>query len=402
MALNLIGKIELDGAGFERGLHRAGEHVADFAKNAAVAAFGFYGVEESIRKTVETATELVNESKRLDLTVEQLQLLRQAAKDGGTEMDSLAGAFEKLNVARQKALSGSKDGQKISASFEKLGVTEQQLRTQTAAALFMGPLAHAVGTHNVADISKELKDILGKSFGAAIPVLKTDFDELSEKMHKLGSVMDADTAVKLKALGDNFELLKNIMAAQLGPVLLTFVEAILAMIGKIKGAAAFWGTITEHLETLTPETAKADVMTKNGSGKINFWKAIWAEMFEGGAAKPEVKNIPATEAAKAVEDDWTKTVDEMRKKLEKEAKDISHPKPIHVDEDESTPKGKKVHIPEDALVKVGNFLGANGQTIERVNQQKIALLKRIADTNDKILMKTQSSGGTFGTVSFPT
>jgi len=45
----------------------------------------------------------------------------------------------------------------------------------------------------------------------------------------------------------------------------------------------------------------------------------------------------------------------------------------------------------DALVKVGNFLGTNGNTISRVDQRKIHLLERIADN-------TKSRGGhsTFG------
>src|SRR6185312_11847101 len=98
-----MAEIGLDGSGFERGLRKIGSDAAASVKNLAVQAFGIYAIEQAIAKTVETATDLVNESKRLSLTVEQLQLLRQAAKNGSVEMDTLATAFERLDVARAKA-----------------------------------------------------------------------------------------------------------------------------------------------------------------------------------------------------------------------------------------------------------------------------------------------------------
>ncbi len=399
MGLNLVGKIELDGAGFERGLHRAGDQVADLAKHAAIAAFGFYGVEESIKKTVETATELVNTSKRLDVTVEQLQLLRQAAKDGGTEMDTLASAFEKLDIARAKAFAGDKGA---IAAFNRLGITQDQLQKQTAASLFTGSISNAAKNNSVEDIGPALKEILGKGFGALIPTLKTDFDELSGKMKKLGSIMDTETAVKLKAVGDEFDLLKNIMATQLGPVLLTVIESLIVLIGKlhstgvgleellnskdgpVKGLASFGKMVVDSVINKIPG-ALGEKLQDASDG---YYQSIF-----GLSPKDALNNVLG--AGQAFSDDDQEQQDKIeafRQRLREEADALNNPTPRRGDEAPTTPEKKLHNIPADALVKVGNFLGSNGNTIERVNQQKIQLLQRIADSNDKIFMNIQRNG----------
>ena len=47
MGLKLIGEVALDGSGFERGLTR----MAGSVKGFIASAFGFYGVEQALRKT---------------------------------------------------------------------------------------------------------------------------------------------------------------------------------------------------------------------------------------------------------------------------------------------------------------------------------------------------------------
>lgn len=382
MGLKLMAEIGLDGSGFERGLHHIGQEAARSVKNLAVEAFGIYGIEQAIAKTVETATDLVNESKRLDVTVEQLQLLRQAAKDGGTEMGTLASAFEKLDIARAKALSG--DAAAMTA-FTKLGVSKDDLKTQTAATLFTNQISGAVKGGNVESLAPVLREVLGKGFGEIIPVLKTDFDELGDKMKRLGSIMDTETAVKLKALSDNFDLLKNILATQLGPVLLSFLEALIPVIGKIKELSAFIGALvaggwkkaakdfwTAHQARKTivgHDAAQAMGLPDNAESKSKFEEAKkFLEEYDEKVAEAGKAAIDAGSA-------FDKMVQGIREKLQKEADDLSHPKPINPDV--GLVKAKKLHaIASDSLIKVGNFLGANGNTISRVDQRKISLMEK--------------------------
>lgn len=377
MALKLIAEIALDGSGFERGLQRMGRSAASSVKSLAVQAFGIYGVEQAIAKTVETASDLVDASQRLDVTVEQLQLLRQAAKDGGTEMSNLASAFEKLDQARAKALAGDKDAM---AAFAKLGVTQAQLKTQTAATIFTGSVSSAVKNGNVENLGPVLKEILGKSFGELIPVLKTDFDELGDKMKKLGTIMDTDTAVKLDALGDNFSLLSGIIAVQLGPVLVQVAVLFLEMIGKVKAFGSFIGALSEKgivkgTATLAREmldTPVGKLVDITGAGKLIADQIVSEKdrdelMSKSGAAFVET------------DDAFKKILDGIMAQLAKSADELKNPKPIVPQIDTEKPKAARIATQSDALVRVGNFLGTNGNTISRVDQRKIDLLNKIVE-----------------------
>lgn len=376
MGLNLIGKIELDGAGFERGLHRATESVTEFVKSATIAAFGFYGVEEAIHKTVETASELVDTSKRLSLTVEQLQLIRQAARSSGTDLETVASALEKIDVARGKIQRGDEEGKKLLRDFERLGVTERMLQTRTAASLLLGPIAGTVKGENPSNIAVQLREILGKGFGPIVPMLQTDMEELESKMRSLGSIMDTETAVKLHALGDNFILLKNVLAAQLGPALITLVEVILTLIGKVKSTGAYLGSLSAHGVSKGGAAMVDDhpLLALTPIGGLFF-------MLSNFFKRKELKSIAAeaNEAAGDANKEWQETLAKMRKQLEEEANKLNNPKPIVEKGKNSDAKKSRIKVPEDALVKVGNFLGANGVTLERANQQKITLLRQIAN-----------------------
>src|ERR1035438_2533621 len=123
MGLNLMATIGFDSTKFEKGMHRVGESVMETVKAYALGAVGAYALGSVLEKTIETVKELVNESKRMGVTVEQLQVMRKAAEESGVEIGVLAGAMEKLNVAREKALGGGAAGAKASASFAALGVT---------------------------------------------------------------------------------------------------------------------------------------------------------------------------------------------------------------------------------------------------------------------------------------
>jgi hypothetical protein len=418
MGLNLIGKIELDGAGFERGLHRATEHVTDFVKHATIAAFGFYGVEEAIKKTVESASELVNTSKRLDVTIEQLQILKQSAKDGGTELDMMAATLEKIDVARGKVMRGGLEGANLLRSFERLGVNEQMLQTQTAASLLMGPISGTVKNENPENISLQLKDILGKGFGALLPTLKTGFEEVGDKLRKFGLITDTLTAVKLKNMGDEFDLVGKVITTFLGPTLVKFGEFILNTIAhsKILESVDFIAKRNEELGKI-PDfvdshgvSHSADIrnqaaddfrtrINKAMSDKEPFekfrehWKFAFDGIFQdfkGGSYKDFISylskvsepSVSATQnAAKASDADMSglqKMVADWQDQMTKAADALDHPMPINPESDDVTPTKLKKDAPSDALVKVGNFLGANGSTISRANQEKINLLRTIA------------------------
>lgn len=380
--LKLLAEIGLDGSGFEHGMEKIGHTATHNLKHLIVGAFGFYGVEQAIHKTIETAEELVNESKRLDITVEQLQVLRRAAKDSGTEMEALAKAFEFVNIARDKIFRGDKGSDKLLKDFARLGVSPAMLKTQSAASLVMGPIGHAVRGSNVADISVQLRELLGKGFGSIIPVLKSDFEELEAKMKKLGVIMDTDTAVKLKLLGEEFSLLSQILVVQLGPALLKFTELIIRGIGKLGGAAAYWGGGTSDWQT-------SDWLKRWALGPLA--PIVGAKPFSNGKGLDQML---------LHDEEFDKALAELKERLAEEAAKLKNPKPLFGDGGaeipDKVPKTKTLKD-NDALLRVGNFLGSTGNVINHVESRKIQLLTKIAKNTEP---RTNPQGN-MNTVHFP-
>src|SRR5689334_11234672 len=136
-----MAEVGLDGSGFESGMKKLGASAGASLKGLVASAFGVYSIHQAISKTVESASELVDASQRLDIPIEQLQVLREAAKQAGADFAKLPAAFEKLNIAREKALQGDK---KTLAAFARFGVSTDALRNQSAANLFTGQIASAV------------------------------------------------------------------------------------------------------------------------------------------------------------------------------------------------------------------------------------------------------------------
>jgi hypothetical protein len=372
MGLKLHGEVSLDGSGFEKGLHKlehAGHHAFEGLKEMAVAAFGFYGVEAAIHKTIETAEELVNTSKRMDTTIEQLQLIKQAAKDSGTELGAVAGAIEKINIAREKIARGDKESAKLLADFKALGVTPAMLKSQTGAGLLTGPIAQTARSRNVADVSLQLREILGKGFGEILPLLRTDMEELDAQMRKMGLIMDTDTAVKLHTLGNELSLMSQLLVVQLGPALVSFVRVIIEAIGGMKMLASFAGGVTSRV------TGNDIFKFISGADQGAIFKKIFSKDTLRDGLKEAIKTG----------DTWEGMLQAIDEKMREEAEKLKHPTPPTFDTgaDAAGKKGRAMKE-GDALVRVGNFLGSAGaaagagpaQQIVHIQQKHLAISQR--------------------------
>jgi hypothetical protein len=383
VGLKLHGEVSLDGSGFEKGLHKlehAGHHAFEGLKEMAVAAFGFYGVEAAIHKTIETAEELVNTSKRMDTTVEQLQLIREAAKQSGTELGAVASAIEKINIARGKINRGDKEAAKLLADFKALGVTPAMLKSQTGAGLLTGPIAATARSRNVADIGLQMREILGKGFGEIMPLLRSDMEELDAQMRKMGLIMDTDTAVRLHMLGNELSMISQLLVVQLGPAIISAVRTILEAVGKFKSTEAF-------TKVLSPEK-HAFVDLLSGKSKLLDPKAIGA----------------AIKAGREAGEGWDKILEKLDEKLREEAEKLKHPvAPTFGDDAAGAGKKGRAMKEGDALVRVGNFLGTAGSAaaagpaaqIVRIQQKHLAISQRQLMQLEMLNMKIGLMAGVF-------
>lgn len=419
MSNKLMFETGLDGSGFERGLAKLGSQGANSLKNFVVGAFGVYSIHQALSKTVESADELVIASKRLSTTVEQLQALRQAAKDSRLEFANLEKAFEGFNVARDKALSGGSEGAKMMAAFGRLGINEGMLRTQTAPQAFMGPLRQAALTNNAADLDAALKQILPgvKGFGAMLPFLQTNFEQLSDRMNKYGMIMSTESAAALNQLKDNLGLIGQLLLPQ-------FADAILYVIdGLMNGLSKFLHFIDERMGLKgAPKPLTSGVNWKNVGtnargvelGVIGGLEAVLGAVFskklyERGTdlmAEAELRfqktgwtGGPIDKMADALNqsgggmgDAFDAKRAAMKKDLDDLIQQIKNPKPPTLNPPETPeklgklPKSAAGHMQAaDALVRTGNFLGsAKGQIdnlaveANRLARQQLAGINQIA------------------------
>src|ERR1035437_8648863 len=208
MAFEIHGEVSLDGAMFKRGLSDIGGSTTAFLKNFALGAIGIASVEQAFSKTIESAKELVNESTRLNIGIEKLQVYRQAAEDAGIGLAKMASGLEKLGSARAKALGegmggGSKEIAGNQKMFAQLGVSSQMLAGGGSNDEIMRAISDKIkATANPQDLIEPLKAIFGRAGGALIPMLESNFEELEKKMKSYGAIMESQTAHQLKNLGD--------------------------------------------------------------------------------------------------------------------------------------------------------------------------------------------------------
>jgi hypothetical protein len=389
--LKLMAELGLDGAGFAQGLQRAEGAAKGFAqglKGFVIGAIGITTVEQAISKTVQTAKELINTSERLAIAPERLQVLRQAAKESGTELEHLATVFERIDIARQKALTPGEHGAGARSAFGALGVTMPMLHEQTAAQLFMGQMRNAVMSQNPEVLSGVLRELFGKGFGPAIAVLKTDFDKLGAKMQKMGAIMDTETALSFKLVSDELSTLSQIIVSNLGPALLWLAEHFYKVAGKITsyfvGEKGAQSKMTGR-EKIGYSVGRA-IAGLTGAASLPFGRAYAAKAAESMLywLIPErvIDKYDAKAGQQARDKEqtkWDSALKNLKEQIAKEKERLEHPAPPNFENPEEPPKFKRRDIEgrSDQLVRIGNFLGGIG-IVGSIEARKVELLQVIA------------------------
>ena len=406
-----MAELGLDGSGFEAGFKRAeglAHGVAHGIKDFVVEAVGIGAIGVAISKTVETAKQLIDTSERLAIAPEQLQVLRQAAKDSNVEFDKMAEAFEKIDIARQRAFSGGPEGMKALRAFGAAGITSDMLHSQTAAQLFTGPLANLARGRNPEEIGVIFRDLGVKAFGGLIPVLKTNFEELGNQMKKMGAIMDTETAVKLKHVGDELGLISQIIASELGPVLLKVTEVLYEGILKL----------AKLIAQLTGGAGGAS--SGNTAGRIALGGAVYITSplalaidtvrFLRRHDKDNFQTITGLDldlkagrdAANAAQQPWLdklKQFEAMLEKFRRQAEELNNPKPP----DFTTPaeglklSKKELETPTDSLVRIGNFFGSSQTVMDKLDTERNRLLQKIEKNTAKAIPKSTLHAGVGGT-----
>ena len=359
MGLNLEAKISLDAASFQRGMANVTNSVMNTVKAYALGAIGVTALEKAFFKTLETVKDLINESKRMGVTVEQLQVMKKAASGAGVEISLLAGSMEKLNVARSKALGGGAAGAKAMASFSAVGVTPAMLQTLPAQDIIFGAIRDKIKSVNPQDVAGPLRDILGRGFGPLVPLITKDMAALQVKMEKFGMIISTETAYQLREFDIALNSVKNIMVSGIAPYMVKFGEALIRVTGIIAGIGAFLG---------------------GGSRDINKRDVI-AGMITPLAALKNLKKFDVNEGIKAFKDSqapYIEAVKDIRNAAVQKSKTPAVAFASGTVDESGNKKTTAGELKSDSLVSAGNFLGAIRGEIPQYEKQKIDLLQRIA------------------------
>lgn len=325
-------------------------------------------------------------------------------------------ALDKLALARQKALGFGPDALKLRAAFGSLGVSAANVAgNMPRGEMLMGPIAEAIKREGAEKLVVALSEIFGRGFGEVVPVLKTDFGELSGEMKKFGALIGADTVAQVKILKDNFNLLNQIIISQLGPALVQLVriiyESILKLGGNIAGASAFFGAGTAKMGAGEAALTMAKIV---GFSLENMFNRTFRGMSQKDAAAILASQVSGTgfilpEAQKSgnlAAAPWEKALADLETRMANLAKDFAHPPnagPII-----PPPPQVSSRIPrEDSLIRTGNFLGSSATTVNYLAEQQLRTQIRIEAhvrtlaTKAKDNRKQPSGLGDFNATFFP-
>ena len=393
MSLNQNVKVTLDGDGsrLDRVLNKGAQSVGNFAKSArdklnsnmGQAMAGYFSVSTIKSMTMgvlETADQLGDMSNELGIASRDLYALRKAGIDAGVEIENIAKMFRLVAEAKDKAMKGDVEKGQL---FGQLGLTTDRL-----AGMNKMQITEAVG-QAVQGLDVESRNqFVGNLFGEGaakvfdrMPEVFADFEGFKDKLGKLlPSQEDLDT---LGNQADQLEELKQTIEAGLIPVLAKLIGVILewknALVGKVeKNASGFYAAI-EADKTYDPKTS--------GGLSRREWNQ---KAFETAYNQADVELQKERDELDALLAYKRKTRPDLQ--LLKQ----NVPKVEAVKED----KTKELSVPllnkGDSLTSIGNFLGGNVDTLQRLSEEANQLLRQIADSTTKLANKTNNNSGIIG------
>lgn len=381
--LKLMAELGLDGSGFEAGFHRAqgmAVGVAEGIRRVIMQTIGVITLEEAMRRTVDTAKELAEAGERLAIAPEQLQVMRQAAKNAGLEFEKLVEIMEKLSIAREKALIPGQEGKDARRAFGALGIGHEQLSTMTNAQLLLGPVRNAALGRNPEEIGIVFRELGIRAFGGLIPVLKTNFEELEKKMRDAGSIMSSEVVAKLKILSTEFSYLAQVVSVALGPVLIKLALALLRFAMNVEAAYEFFKTLfsREGNQQITKSMEAQSGFGGPTKRQVELAKEIQKDALKDAAESADLR-VAAAEARDKAIDKWVKFFVDLELKFKELSESLAHPKVADFTSPAIPEKMQKkaLETPSDALVKVGNFLGAGDLAISRIAERQVYWLQKI-------------------------
>lgn len=178
------------GEGFKQTFSQIGQVIAGAFSARAIIQFGM----DALR----TADQVSNLSERMGLSAETTQSLTQVAEEAGLTFGDFESALVRLNRAQADAQTGN---EKNAESFHALGISIEEVRSLNPEQLFERVARALSENSGSADATSAAYDLLGRSAGRSLEVIKSlgaeGFDALNERMRAMGLIMSNDVISNL-------------------------------------------------------------------------------------------------------------------------------------------------------------------------------------------------------------
>jgi hypothetical protein len=306
-------------------------------------------------------------ASRIGVSTDALQEWTFAAKQAGVSSEKLQGFIERLSAAAADS--------KKSKLFAAMGVDPGQ----TPEGLFRSVQARTQGKAPT-EVIKMLAEIIGdfRQIGPMMNLLTGDLDAASASARKLGAVIDGATIKRFAALNDQLSIVGQILMGNFAPAIITAGKAALAAFKGVQGAAGWLGARTMGLQD--KDLVRA-AMRGVLFGPVGFGKSLGAAMDSADNKWPGAKDSANSE--------WKKSMDELDAVLARLTAYVAPVNPAIVAGGESDKKAKGAAVGgnSDALIAVGNFLGAGRANIDSVARETNRILKEHTTYLRQIAMK---------------
>ena len=367
--LRLQGEISLDGSGWQRGLDSASIAANKFSsqtlgavKNAIAGAFSVGAISQLTRATIDWASKLRDVSDGLGVNVEWLQKMQNGAKLVGADIEDVSKFITEMNKSRQDALLNPAG--KNAMAFGRLGISGQDISSLSTQDFFDKLIKAFKGGATTQSVN-DIQEVGGKSARNLIAAFSSQFASDSP-------ILAEDIIDQLDDVGDSFTRLKTTLMVGLAPAIVYVNEKLQEFTNWIKRVSTAAGTAAGGELKGEPKKVSEVAVDYLRYGAIGTalktslygWKRLYDTL-----TSPEVKNAVKQEAESQAKQD-----ESLKKDLQvqREARRRREQMPPLFSQEQINLQEKTVKPYSDALLSVGNFLGAGARSaIDNVAQQQL-------------------------------
>lgn len=215
----VVARLDGDGSGFERMLVSASAKAESFGSNVVgglkaqlAGLFAIGAIEEGIRSVINYSGHIHDLAKQADITTDEVQRIGYAAKEIGLEFEDFQTALSKVGAARRSA---AENNDEMLAGFKRFGVTLEDLQNPALRNVdLMYKMADAMKSMDLdASDRQTLRDFFGKS-GDKLAEGIANIDKFKDR--PIVSQKDIESINKLQKAID--KLITTAKVAASGPI----------------------------------------------------------------------------------------------------------------------------------------------------------------------------------------